>query len=900
MNEEILNFLLLQTQKKHSSTVNEISEAIHMSRNLTAKAVHELYDQGRIISIDGEKRCYYHKELLEEMYHQTLSQTQFKCDRSLWDALGNEERRDFEKLIGFDDSLATCVEMCKAAISYPQNSLPVLLNGPTGTGKSFMAQLMYEYACGCGIIAEDAPFITLNCSEYANNPELLSAHLFGHKKGAFTGADRDNPGLIQAAHGGILFLDEVHCLKAECQEKLFLFMDKGEFHRIGENEKWETSHVRLIFATTESPEKVLLKTFLRRIPVLVYIPALSERGIYERIQLLYTIFSQEEKRIQRPISISNLVYNAFLSYHFTGNIGELKNTIQVCCAHALHTSNEESLQIHLEDLPDKMFDQTKQTGSNLCESDERMIRINDLRNQGNKESPLLLLYESFATECNVLDDYLNSLQVYYDKVNFDTQNATSNKHEFIFENLEGIVRKTFQKYGGKINNNDLLSLFHMFEDIRRQPMNVKKFQLESKEMLHKLHTFIKSALPKEKLMSNEIMQLLYRQTDLRFESFDIDVLALIIRLFNRNTDLHKRIGIILAHGYSTASSIADAANKLLDDYIFESIDMAIDDDSSKIVEELNTYLHNNNNFEELVLLVDMGSLEQIYTGIDQNIHANIGIVNNITTKLALEVGNGLRNNVPLHELLQVVCEGNEFRFHIIEKRQKEDIIVCACASGLGTAEKLRKLLISSFPSDIKIHVVTHDYHLLMAQKEHSELFEKNNVLCVIGTLDPVIDNVAFIPIEELIVEQDIEKLGHILREYMNKDEVEKFKQDILKNFSLTNVMNYLTILNPTMLLEHVASALDHLQKIYGIHLHNTTCVGLYVHICCMIERLVMRQPLDNYVDIDHLKKMEHKFIQCVKKSFEDTEKYYGIEIPEHEIGYIYDYIQNGANMNDEW
>ncbi|MCB7254118.1 sigma-54 factor interaction domain-containing protein, partial [Longicatena sp. 210702-DFI.1.199] len=77
------------------------------------------------------------------------------------------------------------------------------------------------------LIAEDRKFLIVNCSEYANNPELLTANLFGHKKGAFTGADRDNPGLIKLAEDGVLFLDEVHCLKAECQEKLFLFMDKG-------------------------------------------------------------------------------------------------------------------------------------------------------------------------------------------------------------------------------------------------------------------------------------------------------------------------------------------------------------------------------------------------------------------------------------------------------------------------------------------------------------------------------------------------------------------------------------------------------------------------------------------------------------------------------------------------
>lgn len=83
----------------------------------------------------------------------------------------------------------------------------------------------------------------------------MTANLFGHIKGAFTGAEKDNEGLLALADKGVLFLDEVHELKAECQEKLFLFMDQGIYHRVGDNDKWYKSDVRIIFATTEQPGK---------------------------------------------------------------------------------------------------------------------------------------------------------------------------------------------------------------------------------------------------------------------------------------------------------------------------------------------------------------------------------------------------------------------------------------------------------------------------------------------------------------------------------------------------------------------------------------------------------------------------------------------------------------------
>lgn len=78
------------------------------------------------------------------------------------------------------------------------------------------------------VIHENAPFKVLNCAQYHNNPELLSGILFGYVKGAFTGADEDRNGLLQDADGGVLFLDEVHRLPPEGQEKLFVYMWMAE------------------------------------------------------------------------------------------------------------------------------------------------------------------------------------------------------------------------------------------------------------------------------------------------------------------------------------------------------------------------------------------------------------------------------------------------------------------------------------------------------------------------------------------------------------------------------------------------------------------------------------------------------------------------------------------------
>ncbi|MGL9773571.1 MAG: sigma 54-interacting transcriptional regulator [Sodalis sp. (in: enterobacteria)] len=175
----------------------------------------------------------------------------------------------FQALIGATGSLKNAVELCLAAVNYPDGGLPILVTGASGAGKSYLAALLQRYAGKTGVIRRGARLVELNCADYANNPELLSSTLFGYVKGAFTGADKEKTGLLDEADGGFFFLDEVHRLSAENQEKLFLFMDKGYFYRLGDNCQPCHARVHFLFVTTENSENVLLTTFRRRIPVMV-------------------------------------------------------------------------------------------------------------------------------------------------------------------------------------------------------------------------------------------------------------------------------------------------------------------------------------------------------------------------------------------------------------------------------------------------------------------------------------------------------------------------------------------------------------------------------------------------------------------------------------------------------
>ena len=171
------------------------------------------------------------------------------------------------------------------------------------------------------------------------------------------------------------------------------------------------------------------------------------------------------------------------------------------------------------------------------------------------------------------------------------------------------------------------------------------------------------------------------------------------------------------------------------------------------------------------------------------------------------------------------------------------------------------------------------------------MFEEHDVLCVLGTLDPNMEDIPFVGIEDLIIEDTFGDFNQYFKDYMDDEQLTQFDKNILHNFSLSNIMNALTILNPTKLLEQVANAIDVLQKYVGVRFSNRTCFGLYVHICCLIERLVVSRNAEYDPSLDFLN--EHKdFVDYVKKAFKQVEDFYGVDIPTEEMIHIYNYVKN--------
>jgi len=233
------------------------------------------------------------------------------------------KQQAFEGIVGCSTALMETLDLVRTVA--PTDST-VLIEGETGTGKEVIASAIH--ACSK---RRDRAFIKLNCT--AIPVGLLESELFGHEKGAFTGAVARKIGRFEAAHGGTLFLDEIGDIPLELQPKLLRVLQEGEFERLGSTQT-QRVNVRLVAATNGDlgrliSEKLFRSDLYYRLNVFpISVPPLRDRA--EDIPLLVTHFvAKYAARMQKVIEgIRAEVMNTLTSYSWPGNIRELQNFIE--------------------------------------------------------------------------------------------------------------------------------------------------------------------------------------------------------------------------------------------------------------------------------------------------------------------------------------------------------------------------------------------------------------------------------------------------------------------------------------------------------------------------------------------------------------------------------------------
>lgn len=863
--EEIYQYIR-KNIKEDGVTAQSIAEIFGIKRNVASHYLNLLEKEGKLqkgtnrpvhfsIPTDTEKKAEECNNMIDER------------------PAAQKEVSVFSKFIGYNGSMEQVIEKCKAAVNYPVNGLTMIICGASGVGKSYLASLIHQYAVESGAVEKNAPFVVLNCADYANNSELLSSVLFGHVKGAFTGANEEKQGLLAEADGGYLFLDEVHNLSAENQEKLFLFIDSQKYRMLGDSKNWQTAKVRLLFATTEDIHSTLLATFRRRIPFEIRIPDFLERSYGERFLLVSSFFQNEAEILKKNICVDSEYFRRMLNLHEEGNIGAVKSKIKVLCAQAYSQQREEELRIT---TPGKESSDSFHFYWNRPEKKKWMSSYRIFSNI----TGCFVSGMNYSKIEEVLDLFLQTI----------TRRLEENKKENNFceippfrhyeEKCRNSINKILKSYGYRLNELEIDEFYKMVIAVL--------FDETFFGAAFKISGYEKKKYRKYEVMISRILDAVLEDYNDNVREFLQTILT--VWLSDKVKVKSKINALILMHGEHSASSMASLANEMIGDYVYEAFDMPIQVHTEELIVKVNDYVRDIETNEGLVLLVDMGSLERMYDKISRNVDGDLVIVNNVSTAFALELGFSLFDKADIYRITQMDMSQFNMKMQYYKGLSQKPNIIVSCISGEGIAVEIKEIL-SRYVNTDEIDILTMDYSELKKQLNRGSAEDFHNTIVVFTTTPLSSTVVPVMNVEDLVNGFTNPSFPEFM---LNKENVREFTNDIIKLFTLKGVASRLRFLNPEVVMQEVDQVIRGYENYYHVQLPNFLRINLFLHTSIMIERVLVKEEsgkIDS-IDTEGINEESRKFIEVSKDIFKSIMMKYKIEISDAEYLLLYQILQS--------
>lgn len=805
-------------------------------------------------------------------------------------------------------SLTKAVEQAKAAILYPPKGLPSLLLGDTGVGKSMFASLMHDYSIEMEVRKEGSPFIVFNCADYCNNPQLLTSQLFGVKKGAYTGAEADRSGLIEKADGGMLFLDEVHRLPPEGQEILFTYLDTGSFRRLGDYET-RKSDVLIISATTEDPDSALLRTFTRRIPVMIKIPSLKERSLEERLYLIKNFFKQESVRLNKDIHVSLNSMRALFSYDCTNNIGQLKSDVQLICARAyseyltnikfdvrvtsstlplyvkegLYKEKEHRVlwnKIMGEEIEFFKFSPKSVESPEQAESSDSSVysiiesKLEKLKSQG---------IADIAIE-NILE---KDISMYFNKhmggisEEINKKSLRSIIEEDVLECIDTVIYCISTELKINISSNMYTALaLHINTLVKRVSSN----KAITNPQLNK----IKELYPKEFEVALKVKGIIEKFC--RHEIVEDEAAYLTIFLLPEeqlNSSNKKKVKVVLiAHGDSTATSMAAVANKLLGESYVIGINAPLEVNPSKILDELRDLVRQDKGADSYLLLVDMGSLTTFADTIEKEFQVEIKVIPLASTLHVLEAARKAILGLSLDDIYKEVLSVNSYfeanrTLMEPEKDEKKVAIITACLTGEGGSVAIKSFLENNLNYDKEIFevIALNCLDKSLFHKSITRIQEEKEILFIVSSF-PVDTDIRQYNMYDVV---SMKVMNELQQQIDAKTTLIKMPV-ILKE----NIPN----LDGTELYGDVMHTVENLQTKLAVTLKNENLIGLILHLSFMVSKLKGGDSSIDFPDKEPFIAQNLNLYNTIKDNLIFLCSKYSINISNNEVCYVMNFFKH--------
>ncbi|VBB05078.1 phosphotransferase system mannose-type iia component [Lucifera butyrica] len=697
------------------------------------------------------------------------------------------EQDPFAVLVGYGGSLEKSVTQSKSAILYPPFGLPTLIIGESGVGKTQFAECMYHFAKQKKVIGENAPFVVFNCADYGDNPQLLLSLLYGCKKGAFTGADSDTEGLVEQAHEGVLFLDEIHRLPPKGQEILFSILDRGQFRRLGETKSERNVKIRFIGATTENVESSLLLSFRRRIPMIIPIPSLYERPFAEKVEIIYESFQHECNRIHAKIFVESKVTEILTLRRFSGNIGQLKSSIQVICARAFMKQigrEQEIINIGYEDILEISSIQHDFILEDLNIVEVRnyiqdMLFLPFIKNRDNRrQHQPYLMPEDFYQQIENKYHELSKLSMNFSELEEilwtfivnkfnDLETTAGHKKNLSLTELMNVVDKEIinlvkrlrlqlmTEYGhNTLNENIFLYLaIHLNETIKRIRLKQPIININLAK--------IKKDYPQEYNLAVEVAGWFKSWQQIELPEDEIGFIAMYINAAKQSNVVKNKVAVVVVSHGRIATEIVNVVRELLNVSFPIAIDMPLRENPAAIYEKIIGISPIIDEGKGILFLVDMGSLLSVGKLVTDKLNIPAKTLDRVDLLTVIEAVR--KAFLPESDLDEIYASLIETRFHYpllnIEDTTRPLAIITVCLTGEGTACHIKEVIQKKYPGVSIFQLGIMDDQLKPKIKEIQKKFK---IVTIIGTINPEIEGVNFIVYEPHLLNSGLRELDFIL------------------------------------------------------------------------------------------------------------------------------------------
>lgn len=805
----------------------ELADALGMQRTNLSTLLNELVKAGKLEKLSGRP----------VLYRPAAEPGKTRRDDSC-----------FRRLIGWDGSLRYMVQLAKAAILYPENSLRTLILGPTGSGKSYFASLMAEFARENGIIAQDAPFVKFNCRHYEGREAEQEQLLFG--------SGNTSESIFRMARGGVLFLDHIDLLAPRVRDTLLELL---------ENERVEIAETIVICAADDSEHKSILDAFISKFPVHIDMPPLQARSLEERFSLVQTFFIAEALRMNKTLQVNAELLRCLLLYRCERNVKQLGADIRIGCANAYvreFNRGTGELSVYMNDFPaqvrkgflyyrdarDKVESLIPQNYSYTFSS-ENMEKVYDLGALG----------EESETIYDVIDRKISELRAR----GIQEEDIST----IVNADLEYDLKQMTNRLGeGNLSKESILKV------VDRRVVNLtERFMQEASTRLERIYpesTFYGLCLhlsamlerldQPQRISNTRIMEVVENYRDeyafcKKFANqieheFDVKLPideVVFITLFLCDKSMYARLPnqlviLVAMHGDSTATSVAGVVNSIMRCDNTYAFDLPLDKDMGQAYEELRSLVQEIDEGKGILMLYDMGSLNTMAETASRETGIAIRTMMIPSTLIALDCSRKAGSCETLDELYQSEAELYMTSYLQLSQesvRQKSRrVIITLCQSGKGGALQMKSFLEKHMPLEevevVPLAISNRKYLL----KEINQIKKNHEILYVIGTYNPKLHGIPFIPVARLF-ETPADKLELLLTldapSHSGTIEFTAISEYLAEQLEGLDVKSLEKLL-PTVIarIKKNVNGLSQDQEL-----------GLYMHIACAIYRMQQEEEM---------------------------------------------------------